>query len=188
MACGNLVPQSGIEPTPSIVEAWIPTTGPPWTSTLQLSYNLAFAWYVIFHPFTFSLFMSLYLKSMSYKCIVGLIVFIQFDNLCFLEWMFVVVSHVLLFVIPWTVAHQASLSFTVSRSLHTFMSFGLVVLSNHLILCHPLLLPPSIFLSSRVFSTESTLGIRWPKYWSFSFSVSPSSVYSGLISFSIDCK
>ena len=90
-----------------------------------------------------------------------------------------------LFATPWTAAHQASLSFTVSQSLLKFMSIESVMLSNHLIICRPLLLP-SIFPSIRVFSSESVLHIRWPKYWSFSFSISPSNEYSGLISFRID--
>ena len=94
-------------------------------------------------------------------------------------------SCVRLFVTPWTAACQASLSFTISQSLLRFMSIQSVMLSNHLILCHPLLLP-SIFPSIRVFSNESALHIRWPKHWSFSFSVSPSNEYSGLISFRID--
>ena len=87
---------------------------------------------------------------------------------------------------PWTAAHQASLSITNSQSLLKLMSIELVMPSNHLILCHPLLLPPSIFPSIRVFSDESVLHIRWPKYWSFSFSMSPSNEYSGLISFRIN--
>ena len=86
---------------------------------------------------------------------------------------------------PWTAACQASLSFTNSRSLLKLMAIESVIPSNHLILCHPLLLLPSIFPSIRVFSKESVL-IRWPKYWSFSFSISPSNEYSGLISFRID--
>ena len=85
-----------------------------------------------------------------------------------------------------TSACQASPSFTISQSLLQFMSTELVMLSNHLILCCPLLLLPSIFPSIRVFSNESVLLIRWPKYWSFSFSISPSNEYSGLISFRID--
>ena len=79
------------------------------------------------------------------------------------------------------------MSFTISQSLLKFLSIGSVMLSNHLILCHPLLLLPSIFPSIRVFSTESALCIRWPKYWSFNFSISPSNEYSGLTSFRIDC-
>ena len=87
---------------------------------------------------------------------------------------------------PWTAALQASLSFTISQSLLKLMSIESVMPSNHLILCRPLLLPPSIFPSIRVFSNESDLRIRWPEDWSFSFSISPSNEYSGLISFSID--
>ena len=92
-------------------------------------------------------------------------------------------SHVQLFVTPWTAACQASLSITNFRSLLKLMSTESVMPSNHLILCHPLLLLPSIFPSIRVFSNESVLRIRWPKYWSFSFTISPSNEYSGLISF-----
>ena len=88
-------------------------------------------------------------------------------------------------MIPWTAARQASLSITNSQSLFKPMSIELLMLSNHLILCHPLL-PPSIFPSTRVFSNESVLRIRWPKYWSFSFSISPSNENSGLISFRMD--
>ena len=90
--------------------------------------------------------------------------------------------HVLLFVTPWTAARQASLSFTISWSLLKLMSIELVMTSNHLILCHLLLLLPSIFPSIRVFSNESAICIRWPKYWSFS----PTNEYSGLIFFRID--
>jgi len=97
-------------------------------------------------------------------------------------------SRVWLFAAPWTAACQTSLLFTVSGTLLRFLSTESVVLSNHLILCHPLLLLPSIFPSIRVFSSELALCIRWPKYWSFSFSISPSSEYSGLISFRIDSK
>ena len=95
-------------------------------------------------------------------------------------------SHVQLFATPRTTAHQASLSITNSRSLLKLMSIQSVLLSNHLILCHLLLLLPSIFPSIRVFSNESALRIRWPKYLSFSFSISPPNEYSGLISFTID--
>ena len=95
-------------------------------------------------------------------------------------------SHVQLFATPSTAAHQASLSITNSRSLLKLMSIESVMPSNHLILCCPLLLLPSIFPSIRVFSHESVLCIRWPKYWSFSFSISPSNEYSGLISSRMD--
>ena len=94
-------------------------------------------------------------------------------------------SHVWLFVTPWNAARQASLSITTSQSLLKLVSTKSVMVSNHLILCHPLLLP-SIFPSLRVFSNELVLCIRWPKYWSFSFSISPSNEYSGLISFRMD--
>ena len=91
-----------------------------------------------------------------------------------------------LFATQWIVARQASLSITNSQSLLKLMSIESVMPSNHLILCRPLLLPPSIFHSIRVFSNESVLCIRWPKYWSFSFNISPSNEYSGLISFRMD--
>ena len=93
-------------------------------------------------------------------------------------------STVWLFATPWTAARQVSLSFTLSQSLLELMSVKSVMPSNHLILCHRLLLLPSIFTSIRVFSKESALHIRWPKYWNFSFSISSSNEYSGLISFS----
>ena len=95
-------------------------------------------------------------------------------------------SHVRLFTTPWTAARQTSLPFTNSQSLLKLMSIESVMPSNHLILCCPLLLLPSIFPSIRVFSNESVLCSRWLKYWSFSFSISPSNEYSGLISFRID--
>ena len=95
-------------------------------------------------------------------------------------------SHVQLFATPWTAACQASLSFTISWSLLRLTSIELVMPSNHLILGSPLLFLPSIFPSIRGFSSESALCIRWPKYWSFSFSISASNEYSGLISFKID--
>ena len=95
-------------------------------------------------------------------------------------------SHVQLFPTQWTAACQASLAFTISQSLLKLMSIESMMLSNHLIHCCLLLLLPSIFPSIRVFSSESALCIRWPKYWSFSFSISPSNEYSGLISFRLD--
>ena len=104
----------------------------------------------------------------------------------FVDVFFQLLSHVQLLVISWTAPRQAFLSLTFSRSLLRFMSIESVMLSNHLILCRPLLFLPSIFPSIRVFSNESVLHIRWPKYWSFSFSISPSNEYSGLISFRID--
>ena len=95
-------------------------------------------------------------------------------------------SRVRLFVTSWTAAHQPSLSITNSQSLLKLMSSALMMPSSHLIFCHPLLLSPSIFPSIRVFSNESVLRIRWPKYWSFSFSICPFNEYSGLISFRMD--
>ena len=116
------------------------------------------------------------------------------ENTCYLTFWPIVfqfssvqlLSHVWLFAIPWTAARQASLSITNSWGLLKLMSIELVLPPNHLILCHPLLLLPSVFPSIRVFSNESALQIRWPKYWSFSFSISPSNEYSGLISFRMD--
>ena len=95
-------------------------------------------------------------------------------------------SHIWISVTPWTTTHQVSLSFPTSQSLLKLVSIETVMPSNHLILCCPLLLLPSIFPSIRIFSNESALHIRWPKYWSFSLSISPSNEYSGLISFRID--
>ena len=108
------------------------------------------------------------------------VIFIQFFSSVQL------LSCVWLFATPWTAACQACLSITYSWSLLKLMSIELVMPSNHLILCHPLLLQPSIFPSNRVFSNESVLGIRWPNYWSFSFSIRASKEYSGLISFRMD--
>ena len=96
-------------------------------------------------------------------------------------------SHVRLFATPWTAAYQASLSITNFQNLLKLMSMESVMPFNHLILCRPLLLPPSIFPSTRVFSNESVIHIRWPKYWSFSISISSSSEYSGMISLRIGC-
>ena len=95
-------------------------------------------------------------------------------------------SHTWLFATPWTKAHQAFLSFTISLSLFKFISIELAMLSNHLILCRPLLPLPSIFPRIKVFSSELARPIRWPKYWNLSFSISPSNEYSGLISFRAD--
>ena len=96
------------------------------------------------------------------------------------------ISHICLFETPWTAEHQASLSITNSWSLLKLMSIQSVMPFNHPILCHPFLLQPSIFPSIRVFSSESVLHMKWPKYWSFSFSITPSNEYSALISFRID--
>ena len=99
---------------------------------------------------------------------------------------FQLLSCVRLFATPWTAAHQASLSITNSQNLLKLMSIESVMPSNHLILCCPLLCPPSIFPSIRVFSNESVLHIRWPNYWSFNFGISSANEYSGLISFRMD--
>ena len=108
-------------------------------------------------------------------------------TLCFMLFSSVqLLSHVRLFATPWTAACQASVSITNSWSPPKPMSVELVIPSNHLILCRPLLLLPSIFPSIRVFSNESALRIRWPKYWSFSFKISPSNEHPGLISFRMD--
>ena len=124
-----------------------------------------------------------YHKILSYAktvCIVvALWMWVQFSPVQLL-------SHVRLFATPWTAALQASLSITNSQSLLKLMSIESVMPCNHLILCCPLLLPPSIFPSIWIFSSESVLCIRWPKYWSFSFSISPSNEYSGLISYRMD--
>ena len=113
--------------------------------------------------------------------------FIKIENLATTEFSSVqLLSCIWLFATPWTAARQASLSITKSQSLLRLMSIESVMPSSHLILCRPLLLLPSIFPSIRVFSNESVLHIRWPKYWSFSFSISPSNEYSELISFRMD--
>ena len=101
-------------------------------------------------------------------------------------WKFSSAFQFCLFATTWATAHQASLSITNSRGLLRLISIELVMPSNHLILCSPFLLLPSVFLSIRVFSNESVFRFRWPRYWSFSFNISPSNEYSGLISFKID--
>ena len=105
------------------------------------------------------------------------------------SWLAVIVqslSHVQLFEPPWTAAHQASLSFNISPTLLKLISIESVIPFSHLILCHPLLLLPAIFSNIRVFSNELALHIMWPKYWNFTFSISPCNEYSGLISFRMD--
>ena len=141
----------------------IPAWRIPWTVWSMVSQRVGHDW----GPFT--LYLEILKSRSDYQVQVQLL------------------SHVWLVVTPWTAARQASLSITNSQSLLKLMSIELVMPSNHLILCHPLLLPPSIFPSIRVFSSESALRIKWPKYWSFSFNISPSNEYSGLISFRMDC-
>ena len=118
------------------------------------------------------LFIYLFLSSLSrvWLSVIYIYIYIYISSVQLL-------SHVRLFATPWTAARRASLSITNYWSLLKLMSIKSVIPSNHLILCHPLLLPPSIFPSIRVFSIESVLPIRWPKYWSFSFSISPSNEY-----------
>ena len=108
------------------------------------------------------------------------------NNVRYVDQSVQLLSHVRLFATPWTEIFQASLPINNTQSLLELVSIKSLMPSNHLNLCHPLLLLPSIFPSIRVFSNESVLCIRWPKYWSFSFSISPSSEYSGLISFRTD--
>ena len=119
--------------------------------------------------------------NLSKKNLKPIYIWMTLLRLSSIQWL----SHVQLFATPWTAAHQASLSITNSQSLPKPMSIESVMPSNHLILCCPLLLP-SIFPSIRVFSNESALRIRWPKYWSFSFNISPSNEHPGLISFRMD--
>ena len=125
-------------------------------------------------------------RERSIKNVTELELNVPFPNLYIFFSSVQLLSHVWLFATARTAAHQASLSITTSQSLLKLMSIESVMPSNRLILCHPLLLPPSIFPSIRVFSSESVLWIMWPKYWSFSFSISPSNEYSGLISFRMD--
>ena len=142
------------------------STGAPWWEMQHASLNL---WLLIYKT---GMLIKIELPSQCQRVI-------QFSTVQLL-------SRVQLFATPWTAARQASLSITNSWSLLKLMSIESVRPSNHLISCHPLLLLPSIFPSTRIFSNESVLCIRWAKYWSFSFSISPSNEYSGLISFRID--
>ena len=130
----------------------------------------------------------LLLLPCSLHCLVGWLQLPTNWSLCFMLLVVAVQlpSHVWFFAIPWTAAHHASLSLTISWSLPKFMSIASVILSSHLIPWCPLFLPPSIFPIIRDFSNESAVHIRWPKYWSFSFSISPSNEYSRLISPKID--
>ena len=130
---------------------------------------------------TLNIMMNSGIKS-KYLCLVPELKYMNVKNFnCFVVFISVQFSHSVLSdsATPWTAAHQAHLSVTNSQSLSKLMSIESVMPSNHLILCYPLLLLPSILPSIRVFSNESTLRIRWPKYWSFSFSISPSNEYSG---------
>ena len=149
---------------------WYPN---PWTPSLRTKHLLVFLYWVLVTQ-------TLPFHSPNPR-----------DSSCFLyllisESLVQSLSCVWLFETPWTVAHQASLFLTISMSLPKLMSIESVMPSNHFIFCRPFLLPPSIPPSIRVFSNELALLIRWTKYWSFSFSISPSNEYSGLISFRID--
>ena len=141
-------------------------------SPIQVFFNFLYWDYVAFYIFV--LFKMFFVYSRVFLIFYWLLSSVQ------------LLSCVWLFANPWTAACQASLSNTNSWSLLKFRSIELVMPSNHPILCHPLLLLPSIFLSIRVFSNESILHIRWPKYWCFSFSISPFNEYWGLVSFRID--
>ena len=148
---------------------------------------------MFFHSFNFSLSVSWKVKWVFYRpCVVEVFIIIIDSAILSLSVGEFSLSSVQLlicvwlFATPWTAACQASLSITNSQSLLKLMSIESVMQSNHFILCHPLLLLPSIFPSIRVFSNESALGIRWLKYWGFSFSISPSSEHSGLSSFRYD--
>ena len=127
--------------------------------------------YPLYFMVSYKLFSAIYL--------IWLIIVVQFSSVQS-------ISHVQLFATPWTTAHQAFLSITNSRSLPKLISIESVMPSNNLILCHPLLLLPSIPPNIRVFSNESTLRMRWPKYWSFSCNIRPSNEHPGLISFRMD--
>ena len=164
----------------------------------RLTHHLYLFFFLTHLPFPLLTLLLLFFKVFSHFFPLATIFFYTLLSLfphgrpssCDTGWRLLIVvqllSHVQLFVIPWTAACQASLSFTISWSLLTLiLSIESVMLSTHLILCHPLLLLPSISPGIRVFSNESALQIRWPKYWSFSFSNSPSSEHSGLTSFKI---
>ena len=137
---------------------------------LIFCYTYKLHYLYILHMCRYKLYMCIYI-AYTYIC--------MYINICSVQ----LLSHVQLFVTPWTAVRQASLSITNSQSLLKLMSIELVMPSNHLIPCCPLLLLPSIFPSIRVFSNKSVLHIRWPNYWSFSLSISPANEYSGLISF-----
>ena len=148
---------------------------------LLISFTLSAQWYSVVYIPHFSLFIICWWT-------LRLLPYFGRWNQCYYDIAAVVplLSCVWLFETSWTAAHQASLSFTISRNLLRLMSIELVMLSNDLILCCPLLLLPSVFPNIRVFFNELALQIMWPKYWSFSFSNSPFNEYSGLISFRMD--
>ena len=152
-----------------------------WVGGITIKYWIpTFKWeansYLLFSFFLFIFWGQSKLLNLGCLLFLAIFIFPQFSS----------VAHVQLFATPWTAAPQASLSITNSRSLLKLVSIESVMTSNHLILCHSLLLPPSIITSIRVFSNESVLHIKWPKYWSFSLNTSPSNEYWGLISFRMD--
>jgi len=175
----------------SCVYTYVPSrlSRPPWSPrpTLPgLSYGFMF---LKIYDFIYYDFMGFFMWTILKVFIESAIILLLFSYILVFWPQFSSVqllSCVRLFATPWTAAHQASLSITNSRSLLKLMSHESVMPSNYLILCHPLLLLPSIFPSIRIFSNESVLHIRWPKYWNFSFNISPSNEYSGLISFRTD--
>ena len=174
---------------PMIIQGWFPLGLTDWNSLLSKDLSTVLAWcksncsfaLLIFVVWFWDAFLNVIMLYFTLMCIYCIMFFAK--NL-FSSVSVRLLSRVQLFATPWTAAHQASLSNTKSRSPPKLMSVESVMPSNHLILCLPLLLLPSIFPSISVFSNESALLIRWPKYWSFS--ISPSSEFSGVISFRID--
>ena len=182
---GNLLQYSCLE-NPMDRDAWFATVHrveKSWTRLKQLSTHSTFYKYVCVYKYTHT-HTHTHTHTWIYKHTHIYIFFYRYFSL--LDYSVQLFSHVWLFETPWTAACQASLCITNSWSLLKLVSIELVMPSNHLILCRPLLLLPSIFPSIRVFSNESALHIRWPKYWSFSLSISPSNEYSGLISSGMD--
>ena len=182
MAYGILVPSPGIEPVSSELQHRFLNTGLPgkYYTLSSVSFLPFFLSFFFFSPHCLLdgtyLTRQIELTFSTHGSLFCLYIFSSVQSL----------DYVQLFAIPWTAASQASKSVTNSQSLLKIVSIEPVMPSNHLILCRSLLLLPSIFSSIRVFSTESVLHIRWPKYWNFSFSISPSNEHSGLISFRID--
>ena len=173
-----------------LLSAWEDINGEgPWGGLLGFRKCSVSFFFFAFYPSIFR-YSSWHIRkcSVSWTFVFYLVVRIRLMHLvlCILFSSVQSLSHVRLFGTPWTTARQASLSITNSWSSPKPMSIELVMPSNHLILCRPFLLLPSIFPSIRVFSNESALYIRWPKYWSFSFNISPSSEHPGLISFRMD--
>ena len=171
-------------------EAWCAVIHGVAKSQTRLSYWTELNWIIsnAEHPFMYLFAIGLFFFSFFFFFLrnVYLRLLHTFELVCVQLSSVQSLSRVWLFVTPWTAARQASLSITNSQSFLKLMSIESVMPSNHFILCHSLLLPPSVFPSIRVFSNESVLCIRWPKYLSFSFSISPPNEYSGLMSFTMD--